>query len=219
MTSQTRRIQKINKIAPIVLALAAFSGASMAASTEGGYFINADLGQSQYRLGRSEVPGYHQDDTGVVAAVRFGYYWQGALNFGIETGYVDLGKQNDSYTSGDYSLHEELSATGWIFGVNSRYRFDDRWYISTRVGVLRSTVNQEYAYRNLPYGPFHGRSGYGSTSGVGTGWYAGIGGGYDLTADFSVGLHYDNYHVKRSASDQPTSGNISAFTAQLEYRF
>ena len=135
---------------------------------------------------------------------------------GRSTWVSKLGKL-DSHYVGDYSYHSGLRASGWMIGLNGTYRFDSPWYVSARGGMLRSMLDRNYSYQNLPYGPLS--SGFGSASGTGTGWYAGMGGGYDFTEKFSVGLQYDNYHVKARLGGDSLSGSISAFTIQAEYRY
>lgn len=212
----------MNRLLLVVLALGsvAASASVRADSQEGGYFLSVGLGGSVYHsFGRPSIPGYVKKNSSSAGAIRFGYQWNNAAHLGIETGYVNLGQMNSRYSLGDYSLNEKLRASGWMLGLNSAFRFDSPWYVSVRGGLLRSLQESRYSYQNLPYGPAYGSSGYGSDSGTGAGWYAGLGVGYDLTERSSVGAQYDNYHLRATIDGASSDGNVSAFTIQFEYHF
>lgn len=200
-------------IAALATGLALASATSVAATKDGGFFINAGVGQAQYHVGRTDGLGYKLDDKDTAGALRFGYYWRGPVKFGIEAGYVDLGKVVDSYNDGTYTFHDDIEAKGWMLGVNATHRFESPWYVEVRGGALRSTLDATSRFNEPGY------SGYGSGNATGTGWYAGVGGGYDFTNDFSMGVHYDNYHVKAEQGGDTITGNVSTFMVQLEYRY
>lgn len=195
------------------------SAPSLANSWDGGYFVSADAGLARYQQLGPYVEGSRQDRNDLAGAVRFGYHWRGPFNFGFETGFVDLGKLKSRYSFGDYSLVGDVGARGFMLGADGTYRFDSPWHVSARAGLLRSAVNESYSYQNLPYGPDYGSSGSISRDEAGTGWYAGIGGGYDVTESFSIGLHYDNYRVRADFGGNSFSNNVAVFAVELEYRF
>ena len=205
----------MKKISRAVLAagLAVASASAFAADQVGNYFVNVGVGQAQYHVGRTDGLGYKLDDKDTAAAVRFGYQWHGTVDFGLEAGYVDLGKLVDNYDDGTVSFHDDLGAKGWLLGANLTHRFETPWYVQVRGGWLRSDVDISSRYSQPGYRE------YGSASASGNGWYAGVGGGYDFSNNVSVGVHYDNYHVKADQDGYGAHGNVSAFTVQLEYRF
>ena len=200
----------------LALGLAAMLGgvstSTFAAGNDpGNFYVGANVGQAQYRIG--VIPGEKMDLDDTAAAVRFGYQWHGTVDFGLEAGYVDLGKLVDNYDDGTVSFHDDLGAKGWLLGANLTRRFETPWYVQVRGGWQRSDVDISSRYSQPGYRE------YGSASASGNGWYAGVGGGYDFSNNVSVGVHYDNYHVKADQDGYGAHGNVSAFTVQLEYRF
>ncbi len=199
-------------------ALALASTSAFAANSTGNFFINVGVGQAQYHVGRTDGLGYKLDEKDTAGALRFGYAWNVAPDFdlGVEGGYVDLGKLVASYhyenADATYVVddHYDLGASGWLAGVNGKFNFADKWYASARAGWLRSSVSATDRYSETGYG-----SEYQSSDVTGNGWYGGAGVGYNLTRDFSLGLNFDNYHVKRWTFES----NISAYTFTAEYRF
>lgn len=193
--------------------LALASTATFAADAVGNFFLNAGVGQAQYHVGRTDGLGYKLDDKDTAGALRFGYQWQGPVQFGVEAGYVDLGKVVSNYDDGVTSFHDDLGAHGWMLGANLTHRFASPWYLQVRGGWLRSTLDASSRYQDDVV------SLYASGNATGSGWYAGLGGGYDFSNNVSLGLHYDNYHVKATQDGESIHGNVSAFTVQVEYRF
>lgn len=197
--------------AALVAALALGSSVACAADSYG--FVNVSVGQAVYHEGRTDGLGYKLDEKDTTGAVRVGAAWHGPVDFGVEAGYVDLGDAVAKYDEGDYHEHDTLNAKGWLLGVNATHRFEAPWFIQVRGGWFHSTLDEKYSYKSPTY------TEYGSGSASGDGWYAGIGGGYDFTQNFSLGLNYDNYHAVAKVDGDKLSGNISTFTVQLEYRF
>lgn len=215
---------KIITSAVLVGALALASTPALAANETGSFFINAGVGQAQYHVGRTDGLGYKLDEKDTAGALRFGYAWHVAPTFdlGVEGGYVDLGKLVASYryenAAGDYFLdeHADLNATGWLAGINGKLDLTNKWYVSARAGWLRSSADATYRYSETGYPGV-----YASGSADGDGWYGGVGVGYDLTPDFSLGLNYDNYHAKADIDNALGSvdSNIGAYTFTAEFRF
>jgi OOP family OmpA-OmpF porin len=193
----------------------AVASASAFAADGGNYFVNLGVGQSKYHVDQSDDVNFKTDKHDTAVAARFGYQWHGAMNFGVETGYVDLGKLVGKYDEDAASSRAEVHARGLLLGGNLTYRFATPFYVQVRGGWLNSYVEAKYRYSSPTYNEsdsFHG---------TGNGWYAGIGGGYDFSRNFGIGVHYDNYHVVVGQDDYFDSGyvNVSAVTVQLEYRF
>jgi len=189
----------------------AVASVSAFAADGGNYFVNLGVGQSKYHVDQADDVKTDSHDTAVAA--RFGYLWHGAMDFGVETGYVDLGKLVDNYKNGSASGHDEVHARGVLLGGNLTYRFSTPFYVQARGGWLYSYLDAKSRYSSPNYNSsdsFHG---------TGNGWYAGVGAGYDFSRNFGVGLHYDNYHVRAGLGGYSEHGNVSAVTVQLEYRF
>lgn len=202
-------------MAGVAVALAATSGTSLAADTIGGsFFINGNLGQSQYRVSKNDWT--HRSDTAV--ALRFGYVWYNTVDFGVEAGFVNLGKLQYRYDDGAYKTARNLKIRGALVGVNGKYRFAGDWYVSAHGGWFgsRSAFNARESYRSDSWWRYSAHS-------TGNGWYAGVGAGYDLTPNVSLGVNYDNYHVKSKFHfygwDQTVSGSVGMYSAFAEYRF
>jgi OOP family OmpA-OmpF porin len=201
----------------------------------GSFFVNGNIGQSTYHV---RPDGYERatsrDRSDTATSVRFGYVWHSTVDFGVEGGYVDLGEAFDKYRlfvtphgpNGQNifsNVDNRLKVKGFLLGVNGKYRFAGNWFVSAHGGWFRS--------RNI----FEGRKDYDQIWGRdafiyskkdnGSSWYGGIGAGYDLTPNFSLGVTYDNYHVKSKymwyyASDfRSESSNVSMYSAFAEYRF
>lgn len=196
-------------VAGLAVALAGVSASSFAADT-GSFYVGADVGQAQHRLGA--FSGENVDAKATAATVRLGYVWHAAVDVAVETGYVDLGKITADYGNAntDYSSHLSVRASGLFAGTNLKYHVADAWYVSARAGVFQSYVKAN-SRNTTPYGSSeYRRSGtYGS-------WYAGAGVGYDVSRDFSLGLNYTNYRSKVADS---VTFNTAMFSLSAEYRF
>lgn len=194
----------------LAMALAAASTASFAADT-GNFYVGADVGQAHHRLG--DNPDERIDRSDTAAAVRFGYVWHWAVDFGVEGGYATLGKITDDYTqhNSGYPSRMSIETSGLFAGTKVKYHFSDAWYVSARAGVFQSHVK----VRDHDESPDGGDYRASSTNGS---WYAGAGVGYDVSRDFSLGLSYDNFRSKVGTNDSVTF-NTAMFSLSAEYRF
>lgn len=192
----------------------ALASASAFAGDVGHFFANVGVGRAQYDVGHTDGVAYKLEDKGVTSAVRFGYRWHAAVDFGVEAGYVHLGKAVMKYHGDMSSFHSELNAKGWLLGANAAYHFQAPWYVEVRGGWVRSDNHFTTRYEGSGY------SGYVSGSGTGHGLYTGIGAGYDFSRDLSLGVHYDSYHPSSRVEDVDDSdSDVSTLMVQLEYRF
>ena len=190
------------QIAAIAVALAAVSSSSFA-DESGAFFINGNLGQSSYNSNNSAL----SDNTPFSTAVRGGYSWYSeSWDFGVEAGYVDLGKATGSISVDGFSTHIGAHAQGPLLGINLKYKFANQWFLLGRLGYLHTTLKES-------------ASGIGSETDHGGGGYGGVGVGYDLTKHFSIGAGYDNYRIKVRIDGVNASGNVGTFTGFAEYRF
>lgn len=203
------------------LALAGVSTTSLATDASGGgFFVNGNVGQSRYNANRRDW----SDRNDTAAAIRFGYRWHGAVDFGVEGGYVDLGKLRDRINTPNYSFSGDLKVKGFLLGVNGKYHFGQSgWYLSARGGWFgtRADYRAHASFTSsIATASYSVSDSISSTNG---GWYAGVGAGYDLNSHFSVGVSYDNYHAKARVNldiaDETISGNVRTISAFAEYRF
>jgi len=196
--------------ASLAVVLTGVSTASLAADA-GNFYVGAEAGQAQHRLGA--IPGEHLDAKDTAAAVRFGYVWHRAVDFGVEGGYVSLGRLTDDYTNnnGGYPSHLSVETSGLFAGAKVTYHFADAWYVSARAGAFQSHVKLR-DHDGSPGGGDYRASG---TNGS---WYAGAGIGCDLTTDFSLGLSYDNYRSKVGVTES-VAFSTAMFALSAEYRF
>jgi len=190
------------QITAIGAVLAAVSTSSFA-NDPGAFFINANLGQSSYNSNTSAL----NDNTAFSTALRGGYSWYGeAWDFGVEAGYVDLGKVSGAVSADGISSNVSAHAKGPLLGIDLKYKFENQWFVSGRLGYLHTTLTES-------------ASGIGSQSAHGGGGYGGVGVGYDFTKHFSLGAGYDNYRIKVRADSVNASGNVGTFTGFAEYRY
>jgi hypothetical protein len=199
----------------IAIAALALGGActSSFAQDAGAFFVNAGVGQAQYHVGNAENSNSAQDDTDTAAALRFGYLWHGPIDFGLEGGYVDLGKLKVSSVGNAVLEEADVHAKGWVLGVAGKYHFADRWFVSARGGWLRTSTDVDYRYSS----PVDSMTASGSIDG--DGWYGGVGLGYDLSSNFSLGVNYDNYHVKAKTDEVSADANVGSWMVTAEYSF
>ncbi|HET6434058.1 outer membrane protein [Dyella sp.] len=170
-------------------------------------FVNGTVGLSDSHIGNG---GADRDGSDVAAAIRVGVLWRGQPQFGIETGYADLGRYRQRIMIGQVQVRDQVHTRAALLGANVTYRFDAPWYVTARGGLLRSWLSvHEYADGVA--------SGQGSAAG--NGWYLGAGGGYDISEQLSIGAHLDLYHVAASQGAAQVDGHVATLGVQLEYRY
>lgn len=198
--------KRISKIAAAVL-LAVASSSAMA--MDGNFFVNGEVAGSSANISN------FQDTTSTAGAVRLGYLWNaGAISWGVETGYVDLGKVTDDYNQYPFSypVATQLSITnrGSTLGSNFKVHFGDSgWFVSSRLGWYHSTV---HATVSDVWGASN------STSATGNGVYAGIGVGYDFNKHAGIALNYDTYQTNADGIYNRRF-NTGMYGGTFEYRF
>jgi hypothetical protein len=190
-------MKKFIRMIAVAGALAAASGSAMAVDDEGAFFVNGNFGPSTY------YDHGFKDNTDTSEAIRAGYSWQSyKVDFGVEGGYVDLGRA----TGEAYGVKYSARGKGPLAGLNLKYKFESKVFISARGGYFRSTLDEHV-------------KGYGSDSFHGNGAYVGAGVGYDITPHFSLGLSFDDYHGRVSFDGDKASDDIGVYSGFAEYRF
>lgn len=202
-------------MAASVAALAIASTAAFADDSVGNAFVSASLGQAGYRASAfngGDVYRTSNDRSATAGALRIGYQWHSVVDYGVEAGYVDLGNSMLKSYSPEGQNNEKLGSRGYLLGGNLNYNINDQWYVSGRAGWFRSRLNdQDTAYTA------DGRE-RSSAHSTGTGEYAGVGVGYNISKAFSVGLNYDNYHSRAKYGDE---GDLTTamYSVSAQYRF
>lgn len=186
--------------ASLGVALAASSFAAHAGNADPDhFFINASTG-----ISHSNVSGL-TDKNSWAYGLNFGYRWQDT--WGVEAGYVDLGKPEAKgyYYGYPYSL--QLHVTGFTLGGNGRWRLSDNWHINARLGAFFSKSKVT-----------GGGGLQGSDSDNDTNVYVGAGVSYDISPSVSLGVNFDRYQAKAKRFITGTNDPYVA-SATLEWRF
>jgi OmpA-OmpF porin, OOP family len=197
--------KRISKVAA-ALALAVVSSSAMA--VDGHFFVNGEAAGSSANISNL------QDTNSTAGAVRLGYLWNGGpMTWGVEAGYVDLGKVSGSYSNNDgyfpEQLHASITNRGELLGGNFKAHFGySGWFVSSRLGWFHSEV---HARINNPYASV-------SASANGNGFYAGVGFGYDFNKHVGIAVNYDNYQSNADGIYNRRF-NTGVYGGTFEYRF
>lgn len=177
------------------------------------YFVSGAVGVAGGRLDGPYSEVYRDGGHDATGAVRVGAMWQDQLGWGIEAGYVDLGTASEQYVVYPANVNSDVRTRGLLVGGNVSYRFDAPWYLSARGGWLHTRTQ----LRTRVDGPYV--VGNPSIDASGNGWYLGVGGGYDINEQLSIGLQEDLYRVRTSGGGARFSGYRDTVTLQVEYRY
>lgn len=191
------------------LGIAAFAVLLVAASTssfaadQGAFFINTNVGQSNFH-----DKGDFSSNTSTGATLRAGYYWQSEVwDFGVEGGYASMGKAKGSIVVPGYpTFHYAAKVDGPLAGATVKYKFQNKMFVSVRAGYFGSRIDLS-------------GDGVGSQTKSEAGNYIGAGVGYNLTEHFSLGVNWDEYHSRASFYGITTKFGISVVSGFAEYRF
>jgi OOP family OmpA-OmpF porin len=175
-----------------VTAVLPFAAQADASSQTNDFFVAGNLGQSNAR------DGLVTHKTSVFQNVRFGWRWNGIV--GAEVGYAYLGRAKLESAYDALSIKNQAATVG----VTAKYDFVPNWYVTGHAGYARMRTT----------GTWTAGDNTTTSRDWNNGWYAGAGVGYNLSSKASLGLNYDNYHVKAYSK-----GNIAAYSVSYEYRF
>lgn len=175
---------------------------SAAHTSQPGWYVSADLGQARVSKGP-----YNDGDTagGIKGGYRFALNPQTSL--GVEVGYQYLGildpharYANQVNNSGRSQLR------GATAGVDLRYNITPSWYAEVRGGGFFTQgkgLTDHYPKTEYQHNVSH------------TNYYAGLGVGYNLDRNWSLGVNYDHYKGTGDGLHLDTD----AYTVDAEYRF
>ena len=214
--------------AAAALAVTSF-GARAAHDANEGAFIGVNGGSASYDIHNSGFED--KKDTAIGAVV--GYRWavDRPFYFGVEGGYVNLGKLTDRYeytsTFGsprapitDVQTEKyELKGRAILIGANAKWVLPHRWTITGRFGVAHSHTAFDYHYDDVQNGQnVYSESAHLSSNDNGI--YAGLGFGYDFTPNFGVTVNYDNYSLKaQKLTGDKRTVNVGVWGGAAEFRF
>lgn len=139
-----------------------------------------------------------------------GYRWKvgNDLGLGLEAGYTDLGnyRVKNVFNNNDVNQRSTTNALrGWLVGVNGRINLVPQWYISAHGGYFHANDNNNNYNNSLGQDlglTSGGRSGRGS-------WYAGVGTGWDINENVSLGVNYDYFHANAGKIKNTTTGEVT----------
>jgi opacity protein-like surface antigen len=190
----------MKKLALAAIVAAASISASFAAQAQSQFFVNGNAGQSSYRLGALK----HKSSEAY--AINAGYRWAitPVFDLGLEGGYTTLGHGSFNGPLGT----TRLKVRGWTLGGNAKFNIGEQFYTTARFGNFHSRTG-------LTTSAFGDKAVFASSD---NGWYGGIGAGYNVLPNLSVGIAYDTYHSHaRVLGDGYITTGV--YSANAEFRF
>lgn len=195
------------KLLPLAAAACGlFATTAYADQTTNGWFVNASGGTAHYKATVDGLGSGTDDNTAFI--LNAGYRDQGVLGF--EAGYTNLGSVSATTDAGDRA---KLKADGWTLGLNGHFNLTDHWYLSARGGLFMWKLKA-----NVTVGSGADRATY-RASKQSLNWYAGIGTGYDINRNWSVGASFDYYRISDKFDGVGFDVGSRVFSVGAEYRF
>ncbi|GLQ49447.1 outer membrane beta-barrel protein [Dyella flava] len=181
---------------------AAFAQTAPAQLAQQGWYVGADAGYGQVNKGPYDNQGNY------IGGVKGGYRF--AINpetsVGVEAGYQYLGFVNAKGAENVSSNRGRLY--GPTLGANLRWNFNPSWYAEIRAGAMYAQGSGLTDTYDSSYQRFERIRPY-----------AGVGVGYNLAANWSVGVNYDYYDGQGKSGNQGVQLQTNAVTVSAEYRF
>jgi opacity protein-like surface antigen len=180
---------------------AAFAQSAPTQTAQQGWYVGAQAGYGQVNSGAYNNQGNY------IGGINGGYRF--AINpeasFGVEAGYQYLGFIDAKGANNVSSNRARLD--GPTLGANLRWNFNPDWYAEIRAGAF-------YAQGQ---GLTNGFDAYDRFERVRP--YAGVGVGYNINQNFSVGVNYNYYDGSSRGGNQGVQLDTNAVTVAAEYRF
>jgi OOP family OmpA-OmpF porin len=180
---------------------AAFAQTAPTQTAQQGWYVGAEAGYGQVNKGVYDNQGNY------IGGLKGGYRF--AINpeasVGVEAGYQYLGVIDAKGANDDSSLRGRLH--GPTLGANLRWNFNPEWYAEVRAGAFYAQgqgLNDAYtSYQRFErIRP-----------------YAGVGVGYNIAQNWSVGVNYNYYDGTGKGGNQGVQLQTNAVTVAAEYRF
>lgn len=196
----------MKKIVLVGMASTLISASAFAA----GPFVEAAVGSTKFNV--NGASGWNMNDRDTSFGVLGGYMVND--NFGLEGGYLDLGKVSGSITgnlSGNLygrallvngTITAKGDAKGWVLGVRGDLPINDKFSLNGRVGIYNwdSDVNVSVSAAGTWGGTAIAAAGSASQSFSGSDAYYGIGAKYNVNKQVTIGLGYSHYKLGKVES-------------------
>lgn len=204
-----KTLMKKSLIAALLIAGGALAGTAFAqdsapsnSTAQTGWYVSADAGQARVSKG----PYNGGDFSG---GIKGGYRFEvnPETSLGLEVGYQYLGILDPhARYANQVAGKGRSSLRGATLGVDFRYNISPRWYAEWRGGAfVAQAKGLTDHYPNTDY----------QHDVVNTNYYAGLGVGYNLNRNWSLGVNYNHY---KGTGDQ-VHLDTNAYTMSAEYRF
>lgn len=179
------------------LAMAAFLTTTAPAPIFAQGYIEAGAGNASTATDCTELDSCKDSSTGF--KVSAGYLFN--KRFGLEVAYFDMGKMTALATRTDNSkIGLQIKTTGYGGGLLGLIPMGTNWVFNYRAGVLQAKSARDITL---------GSSSVLNDSKTSTAVYLGLGGGYNMTPDFTVGVAYDSFNAKDAVDESYTSKLLS----------
>lgn len=188
------------------------TGATQAADGGDGFFVQASAG-------KADLSSVHVDGRASFGQLAGGYRW--SSGFGVEFGYLGTGDFSQSFgvpfpgSLPSFRSSTDVSFDGWMLGGNWRHRIGERGYFLVRGGVFDWGLDADSQVCKPTCERVSGEA-------DGTDYYVGVGGGYDLTENLSLGLSYDYFRADMPGlpADVPDiEADVRGFSLSAQWRF
>lgn len=181
---------------------AVFAQSAPTQISQQGWYVGAEAGYGEINKGP------YNNNGNAIGGIKGGYRFaiNPATSIGVEAGYQYLGQVDARGASNDSSLRSKLY--GPTLGANLRYNFTPNWYGEVRGGAFYAqgqglTNGADPSYQRFDR----------------TRYYAGVGVGYNITQNWSVGVNYNYYDGTSRGGNHGVQLQTNAVTVAGEYRF
>ncbi|MBB3225781.1 outer membrane protein assembly factor BamA [Luteibacter sp. Sphag1AF] len=197
-------------IVAVAVACCLMAGAASAESGKG-WFVGAQLGDANSGFGRGAATSVKTRDTGAAWGFNVGHRWAlgSRLALGPEFAYQRFGSANITWGNGPTAGKASVSTAAFTLGGNMRFSVTDRWYLSARGGWLSWSGNSDLSVQGQRA----------RRNGRGTGLYAGVGAGLDVTKTWSVGMSLDKHWMSSTRKSRNDGFRMRTLQLTTEWRF
>lgn len=207
----------MKKIAIIAL-LSAFASTAFA----GDFYVVGSIGQSDANISKSQLDNdlvnagatnlsSNLDNKGTAYKLLAGYQYN--QYFGIEGGYIDLGKAKYSATATEGTARADVKATGWAISAVGTLPINDSFSVFAKLGTIRAKVEATASVSVPALGTFEG-------SADATNWKTTYGVGATYNFNKQIGLRAEYERFQKLGDDNNTGkSNVDLISAGLVFKF
>jgi OOP family OmpA-OmpF porin len=176
---------------------------------DAGFYAGGAIGQSRLK-GACDGLTIACDDKDTAWKIFGGYQFN--KNFGLEVGYVDMGKANASGTITGVAVNGEIKGKGWEFLGVGTIPFTGNLSGYGKLGLVRWDVD---AFASAALG---GNIAVGNASDKGTSATYGLGLKYDFTKNVGARLEWQRYN--NIGNDSTTGqGDVDLYSVGIVFKF